>query len=147
MFFDLTATRDPLREGPLLLARAIHLRARRGGVLRVSAGRVWLTQSGRWDDLVLSHGERIRLAAGQDVVAEPWQSGNSARLSWCADQPLRPGDALRAVLARVLRGAVRGVDAFGARLAAWARNAEASARRAQGSMACGESMASSGALQ
>lgn len=147
MFFDLTATRDPLREGPLLLARAIHLRARRGGELHVSAGQVWLTQSSRWDDLVLSRGEHIRLAAGQDVVAEPWQAGNSARLTWCADQPSRPVDVLRAALARVLRGAAGGVDAFGARLAAWARSADASARRAQGSMACGESIASSGALQ
>lgn len=147
MLFDITVTRDPLREGPLLLARAIRLRARQGGELRVSTGRVWLTQNGRWDDLVLSPGDRVRLTAGQDVVAEPWRAGNSARLTWCADQPLRPVDVLRAALARALRGAARGVDAFGARLAAWARSAEASARRAQGSMACAESIASSGALQ
>lgn len=147
MLFDLTAARDPLRKGPLVVARAIHLRIRGGGELQVAAGRIWLTQNGRWDDLVLSRGERIRLAAGQDVVAEPWQAGNSAQLTWCADQPLRPVDVLRAALARALRGAARGVDAFGARLAAWARSAEASARRAQGSMACGESIASSGALQ
>ncbi len=118
---------DGLRGGPLLLHRAMRLRATRRGRLRVAAGRVWLTQDGRDEDFVLAPGEQIQLAAGQAIVAEPWTAGTSARLSWCADQSAPPLAGLRTALARALRGAARRADFVGERLSAWARKAEANA--------------------
>jgi Protein of unknown function (DUF2917) len=147
MFFDLTLGHDPLREGPVVLGRAVRLRARRAGRLRVAGGRVWLTRDGHADDLVLSVGDQIRIAAGEAFLAEPWDAGTTARLAWRDDQPVRRGAGLRFALARALRAGARRAEVLAARLSAWARNAEASASRAHGNMACGESMASSGALQ
>ena len=147
MFFDLTVGRDPFREGPVVLWRAVRLRARRAGRLGVAAGRVWLTRDGHADDLVLSDGDQIRLVAGEAFLAEPWDAGTTAQLTWRDDQPVRRGAGLRFAFARALRGTARRAEGVAARLSAWARNAEASASRAHGNMACGESMATSGALQ
>lgn len=108
----------------LPLAHASTLQAQAGGQLRVLAGPVWATLAGS-GDLVLAAGECLALRRGQAVVVEPWQRGHLAQLAW------QPAPAYG------LRG----------RLAAWARSAQAWARRSQGCMAAGESMASSGAVQ
>lgn len=139
-----------LRSGPWTLLGARRARVAASGCLQVTAGTVWLTRDGEPDDHVLASGQRIVLRAGDAVLVQPWHDGGAACLRWQADQPRRLGwravlplafvaDALRSA-AFVLRGAAE-------RLADWARTAEASASRAQGSMPCGESMASSGALQ
>lgn len=122
-------------------------RAVRAGALHVASGTVWLTRSGELDDHVLSAGASLRLAPGQRVWVQPWTEGERARLCWRVDQPPPRGARWRLPAARVLRGLAVVFVAAGARLADWARTAEARARRAQGCIAAGESIASSGALQ
>lgn len=139
----------------LHVAGALRLQARSAGWLRVQRGQIWLTRDGGGDDHVLDRGEQFWLQAGDGLVIEPWQSGDSAQLAWAlgseapAQRPvLRPavrresgaaGAALLA-LAAVLRGAA-------GRLLAAARSAEAMADRPQGSIRAGDSIASCGAAQ
>lgn len=146
MKVNLNGTRSKATGG-LSLHQATRLRSRVGGALRVEAGQVWLTRDGGIDDHVLGRGESIRLAAGEAAVVEPWRAGVEARLSWRADQPPRRR------LGLVLGGLALAVMRFFVGAAGWrwpaalARSAEASAILAHGSIACGESNASSGALQ
>lgn len=112
----------------------------RAGALRLVAGRAWVTLDDGQDHVLLAPGQALALPRGARVVAEAWQRTEGATLAW-QPQPRRGWRGLAAALAaRALRGAA------GA-LAAWARSAEAMARRSQGCMAAGESMASSGAVQ
>jgi Protein of unknown function (DUF2917) len=142
-------------DGALSARGARSLQTRRSGRLTVASGRVWLTRRGDLDDHVLSAGEALRLRADEQAVVEPWVDGTSVRLAWRGDQPrarvLRWADAVRAAMVGLRATALRGLgDALavsGERLLAWARNAEASASRAQGAISRGESSASSGALQ
>lgn len=136
-----------LREGAWLLDGVCQARAPSGGVVHVVSGTVWLTRSGEADDHVLHAGARLRLAPGQRVWVQPWTDGERARLGWRADQPRSRGARWRLPVAWAFRGLARVFAVAGLRLADWARTAEANARRAQGCMATGESMASSGALQ
>ena len=137
-----------LGDGALQACGVRLLRTRRPGRLVVKSGRAWITRQGDLDDHVLSPGEAVELRADEQVVVEPWDGGTSVRLAWCGAQRraalLRGLDGLRA---RVLRGVAAGSASAGERLLALARNAAASARRAQGSMPGVESSASSGALQ
>lgn len=129
-------------DGPLSACRARLLRSRRPGRLTVSAGRVWVTRSGDLDDHVLGAGQALAIRAHEQVVVEPWGEGG-ASLAWRTDQP-------RSLAARAfdaLAAARRGLSTVGAAWAALARSAAASAKRAQGSIARGESSASSGAVQ
>jgi hypothetical protein len=124
------------------------LRTRRPGRLVVKSGRAWITRQGDLDDHVLSAGEAMELHADEQLVVEPWEGGTQVRLSWCGTQRraalLRGAEALRG---GALRWVARWSAAAGDRLLALARNAAASASRAHGAMPCGESRASSGALQ
>lgn len=137
-----------LGEGALETCSARLLRTRRAGRLTVESGRAWITRRGDLDDHVLAAGEAVELGADEQVVVEPWVGGTPVQLAWHSAQRravlLRGADALRE---RVLRGVALGAAAAGERLLALARSAAASARRAQGVIACGESNASSGALQ
>ena len=136
-----------LQDGSWLLQGARQTRAPADGVLQVTCGQVWLTRSGEADDHVLRAGESMRLAPGQAVLVQPWTDGERARVSWRADQPRPRASRWRVPAARALRGLAVALTASGARLADWARTAEASAMRAQGCIALGESIASSGAVQ
>jgi len=124
------------------------LRTRRAGRLMVKSGRAWITRRGDFDDHVLSAGQAVDLRADEQVVVEPWEVGTPVRLAWSSAQRrvavLRAADALRGV---VLRRIARWAAGTGERLLVLARSAAASASRAQGAMPCGESSASSGALQ
>lgn len=104
-----------------------------GGELTVLRGRVWLTGHcgpGVDSDRVLSPGESLRLADAAGTVVESWRRGEGAVLRW---QP---------------RAQRRGLAGFaGAFFGALARNAASSARRAQGCISAGDSIASSGALK
>ncbi len=102
------------------------------GELTVLRGRVWLTGPCD-DDRVLAPGQSLRLDDAQAVVVEAWDRGQGAEMRW------QPGRAP----AQRLPG--RGFA--GAFFAALARSAASSARRAQGCMEAGDSMASSGALK
>lgn len=133
----------------LRLAGALALQARTGGWLQVQCGQVWITRSGDGLDHVLSAGQRLRLSRGERVVVEPWQAGQAARLAWGAGAagPQGAAGADQGWRAGGLRVLARGLRVAAGRLSAAARSAEARARRAQGSMAAGDSMASSGAVQ
>jgi Protein of unknown function (DUF2917) len=137
-----------LGDGALQACGVRLLRTRRPGRLVVKAGRAWITRQGDLDDHVLAAGEAVDLRADEQVVVEPWEGGTQVRLAWCGVQRraafLRGLDGLRA---RALRAVAGAASAVGERLLALARSAAASAKRAQGAMPCGESSASSGALQ
>jgi hypothetical protein len=123
------------------------------GEIAVVDGRVWLTRSGDAADHVLEAGQRWRTTAAQHVVIE--SEGQDATVRW---QPL-PQPFARRVFAgvggsaalRLLAGAagtlVVGLDRLRAGLDNLARSAAASANRAQGCMASGESMACGGTVQ
>jgi Protein of unknown function (DUF2917) len=139
----------PLRGDGALQACGVRLlRTRRPGRLVVKSGRAWITRRGDLDDHVLSAGDAMELHADEQIVVEPWEGGTPVRLSWCGAQRraafLRGAEALRG---DALRLVARWSAAAGERLLALARSAAASARRAHGAMPCGESSASSGALQ
>lgn len=124
------------------------------GVLKVVEGVVWLSRRGDIDDYVLRPGQEFRLETGDDAVMEPWRPGQTVRVDWQADpQHLRLRD-LRESLFAPARSALAALPAWtgltrlaGVGLAALARSAASSARRAQTSINAGESMASCGALK
>jgi hypothetical protein len=144
------------RTWPLSAGRAMALHASHACTLQVHSGCVWVTLDGPHTgaandsgDVFLNAGTTLRVPAGQRVVLEALHStdGDVAQLRWSRVAPaygvlgaLGFGGAL-AVLRGAALGAMRGALA-GARAARAASNAS----RAQGAMACGESMASSGAL-
>ena len=121
--------------------QAMHL-GRLGGELTGNA-RLWLTRGGDLGDHFVEPGERVRLAAGENAVIEPAQTGASATVRWSP----RRQSFVGALAAEPLRGLafVAGLAARG--FAALARSAAASASRAQGCISGGDSMASSGALK
>jgi hypothetical protein len=141
-------------DGVLSACRARLVRTRRAGRLTVAAGRAWVTRQGDLDDHVLAAGQQLALGADERVVIEPWDGRSAVRLAWSGDQRAGVLRALErlAAGARRLRAALLGataaiLDALGVRALAWARTAQARAKRAQGSIAGAESSASSGALQ
>lgn len=138
------------------------LHARHATELRVQEGCVWITLDGPHSgapndsgDVFLNAGSSLHVPAGRRLVIEALRTvgADAAHLSWsrvapaygflCAVAALGAFDAL-AVLA-VLRGAALGA-LRGALAGARAAKAASNASRAQGAMACGESIASSGAL-
>jgi hypothetical protein len=153
------------RTWQLSKGRAMTLHARHATELQVQGGCVWVTLDGphggapnNSGDVFLNAGSRLQVAAGRHLVIEAMDtaSGNAAQLSWNRVVPaygflgvvgevgalgaVRTFNAL-AILRGAALGALRGALA-GARAARAASNAS----RAQGAMACGESIASSGAL-
>ena len=138
----------------LAAGRAMSLRARHASELVVVGGRVWApldTQHGATaggsEDLILEAGAHLPLAAGQRVVLEPLRGPVGAQASVTLLRQTRsyPLPLLLRETGAVLRGAALGA-LRGALAGARAARAASSASRAQGAMACGESMASSGAL-
>jgi hypothetical protein len=127
------------------------LLGRNAGWLDVAAGRVWITRDGGGADHVLDAGDRLWLGRGERVLAEPWRASQPASLGWSSALPVLQAPRLRGAgvfgAAPALRAAAVLLRFGAARLLAAARSAEASASRAQGSIAAGDSIASSGALQ
>ncbi len=130
----------------LHLAGLLRLQARRTGWLQVAAGKVWITRKGDSADHVLAAGDGLWLGAGEQLLAEPWRTGEAADLRW-AQTPAAPVQRLARGRVGAWRAAARGLRAVAGRLAAAARSAEAMANRAQGSIRPGDSIASAGALQ
>lgn len=123
------------------------LKSRHVSELQVHSGCVWATLDGphtgaanECGDVFLSAGMHMHLPAGRRVVLEALHQadGAAAQLRW---GQAAPSYGLLAVVRGAALGALRGALA-GARAARAASNAS----RAQGAMACGESIASSGAL-
>jgi quercetin dioxygenase-like cupin family protein len=65
----------------LARGEVIALHGRRGQILQVSAGRVWLTQSGDPDDHFVAAGEQLALRRNDRVVIEGDSEG-PARVAW-----------------------------------------------------------------
>jgi hypothetical protein len=115
--------------------------------LLTRAGSVWATREGDLNDYVLGAGERMALTRGDRVAVGAFDAAQPAVWDW---QPMHAPRRYRRVrdaaalgldaAARVLRGAAEG-------LAALARSAAAMACRAQGSIRCGDSIASAGTVQ
>ncbi len=65
--------------------RAISLRAGSARLLQVRQGKMWVTRdataSMATEDVVLGCGESMRIAAGERIVLEPWDS-SGATYSW-----------------------------------------------------------------
>lgn len=120
--------------------------ASRSGWLTVDSGLVWLTAQGGGPDQVLEAGQRLWLPRGSQWLAEAWRVGEPAHLAWLQSAPAGAAQPRRGE-ARVWRLAAAALAWGAGRLALAARSADAMARRAQGCISAGDSMASSGALQ
>ncbi len=158
----------------LQAGRAMTLRPKANALLRITQGAAWVTLPSQPGDHFLRAGDSLRISASDRVVLEAWQVPATQSLyfdwdpvpmrvaaprpSYCAAvrQPLAD---LRAALVLGAGAAGRLATGFvawgfgsalalvlGTGLAARARTAHSSASAAQGRMASGESMASSGAL-
>jgi Protein of unknown function (DUF2917) len=111
------------------------------------AGSVWATRDGDLKDYVLDAGERLALARGDRVAVGAFDAAQPALWDW---QPMRPPQRYRLARDAVAFGfgtAARGLRGAADGLAALARSAAAMACRAQGSIRCGDSMASAGTVQ
>ena len=125
------------------------------GELTVIDGRVWLTRHGDRDDHVLEGGQRMALAGDDDVLLEAWDAAAGATVRWLpAAQGFRRGGFAAAArplaldwLARVAGRVALGLAALAPPFEATARRAASSARRAQGRICSGESMACGGTVQ
>ena len=128
---------------------------RLAGEFAVLSGRVWLTRQGDLDDHIIEAGERFVLERSDAVVIEPWTAGEATSIAWQAYPQRTRVEALpRGAAAFVLRGlaSLAMAAAFGLRRAefgfeALARSAAAMAKRAQGCMRAGDSIASAGTVQ
>ncbi len=111
------------------------------------AGRVWVTREGDLNDYVLDAGQRLALARGDRVAVGSWHEGQPALWDWTPMQPARPYRLLRDGAAAVFGFSARALRAAAGGLATLARSAAAIACRAQGSIRCGDSIASAGTVQ
>ena len=125
----------------------------RGGELSVVRGRVWVTREGDLDDHVLEAGQSMLLRSAAAVVVEQWRPAESAVIEWYP-RPSEPLAAPRGAAAYALRGVALAADAVArglrgveGRFEALARSAASMARRAQGCISAGDSMASAGTVQ
>ncbi|PXW97913.1 hypothetical protein C7444_1034 [Sphaerotilus hippei] len=126
----------------------MHLTSARGwrvehdGELRILGACAWVTRAGDAEDHVMAPGAVLPVRRGQWLTLEPWRPGQvvRARLLPRGTRPQWLRRAGRAVLAAVAGGLATG-------LLVLARRAASIARRAQGPICTGESMASSGALK
>lgn len=125
------------------------------GEITVKIGRVWITRRGDLDDHILAAGQRLALSPGDAAVVEAWRNDERAAISWRpAPQRLAFAVLPRAGVALGLRGVAVAADLAAAvlrraatGLSALARSAASMARRAQGCMSAGDSMASAGTVQ
>ena len=122
----------------------------RMGELSVLQGQVWLTRQGDLDDRILGPGDRVALRFADRAVVESWSRDQAALVQWhpierAAGAQLRAG-GLRG-LAFLAGGVAFALARAEAGFAALARSAASSARRAQGCINAGDSMASSGAVK
>ena len=121
---------------------------RLAGEFAVKSGRVWLTRRGDTDDHVIEAGQRIVLEPSDAVVIEPLQAGERTLVQWRPVAQARPVEAFAfGRVARFAGAAAAGLRRVEAGLDALARKAAAMARRAQGCICAGDSIASAGTVQ
>ena len=116
------------------------------GEVAVLKGRVWVTRESDLGDHVIEAGSRFVVCPKDVAVIEAWARGEGVSLAWTPRRQVPPLEALvrgfAAAGAAVLAAGLRfgGLDAL-------ARKAASMARRAQGCICAGESMASAGTVQ
>ncbi len=163
-------TAQPCGSFALHAGRAMTLQPLRGAMLRITQGRAWITLSSQPGDYFLRTGDSLRVRANDRMVMEAWpvpakSTAASPSLYFDWDPvPMRQAAPLHLAVrgnwappaarqpapsAAVAQALVDLRTALGLAtgLAARARSAHSSASAAQGRMASGESMASSGALK
>lgn len=145
-----------LESRPALLPWGEPLRIDNGaGEIAVKSGRVWITRSGDLDDHILAAGERMAVFPGDAAVVEAWRQGERAAIVWRPERQSRAFGLLpRAAVALGFRCVAAAADFSAAvlrraatGLSALARSAASIARRAQGCMSAGDSIASAGTVQ
>ncbi len=124
-----------------------HLRVTGAAWLTAREGLVWVTRLGHLDDHVLQAGERLVLVPGEQVTVSALRAGQVALWDWTLAPPHLAQRRLRAATATGFAFAARVLERAAAGLAALARSAASMARRAQGCISCGDSMASAGTVQ
>jgi len=142
--FQLAAAADTGRGELLRIDPSEAMRLDRlGGELTVVSGRIWLTRDGDLGDHFIEPGQTVRLGIDEQAVVESARTGEPVALRW---NPRRQSLA-GALLAAPLRGLALLTGLLASGFAALARSAAASARRAQGCINGGDSIASCGALK
>jgi hypothetical protein len=137
------------RAGTFLLTsgHAMSLKPRHSSLLRINCGTAWVTVQRTGQDHVLRADEQLHIERGDHVVIESLHAGH-VKLDWqtvpcglslAAQTRLQALRDLRGAAVLLTRGLAGGFKAL-------ALTAHSSASRAQGRMASGESMASSGAV-
>lgn len=123
------------------------LKPQQTSMLRINCGTAWVTLARTGHDHMLQAGEHLSVQRGDHVVIESLHAGH-VKLDWqiapcsltlAAQARLQAFRDLRGAAALLTRGLAGGFKAL-------ALTAHSSASRAQGRMASGESMASSGAV-
>ena len=126
---------------------AMSLKPQQRSLLRINCGMAWVTVQRTGQDHVLRADAQLQLERGDHVVIESLHAG-PVKLDWqtvpcalsvAAQARLQALRDLRGAAALLARGLAGGFKAL-------ALTAHSSASRAQGRMASGESMASSGAV-
>jgi Protein of unknown function (DUF2917) len=137
------------RAGTFLLTsgHAMSLKPQQTSMLRINCGTAWVTLARTGQDHMLRAGEQLIALRGDHVVVESLHAGH-VKLDWqaapcglslAAQAGLQALRDLRGAAALLTRGLAGGFKAL-------ALTAHSNASRAQGRMASGESMASSGAV-
>jgi hypothetical protein len=113
--------------------RPMAITPRTAGLLKVTSGRLWLTQTGGTGDWILQTGESHRLAAGQLAVLEDWGDAVPASFDWLPDEAGAQALDLDVGFRWLADGAEQMAGRLG-RIAAWARarGAASSAMRPEG---------------
>jgi hypothetical protein len=124
-----------------------HLLVTEPAWLTALGGRLWVTRDGDPNDYVLEPGQRIAVGRGDQVTVGAWQDGESAQWTWTPAAKLARYGFLRAVVALAFGAAARALRGAADGFAALARRAASIARRAQGCISCGDSIASAGTVQ
>lgn len=126
----------------------------RAGELAVVRGRVWITREGDLDDHVLDAGQSLLLRSASAVVVGQWRASESAVVEWYPRPAQALAQAPRSIAAYALRGlalaadaVARGLRGAAGRFAALARSAASMAKRTQGCISAGDSIASAGTVQ
>lgn len=115
--------------------------------LLATGGRLWVTRAGDPADHVLAPGERLPVRRGDRLWLGGWDSGGWATWRWEPRPESGWGQRLRRRVVSGLAGlAARLLRAAAGGLAALARRAADIARRAQGCISAGDSIASAGTV-
>jgi hypothetical protein len=150
---ELMSSSAPRAAGQRLLAGQALRVSPWPGELSVVDGRIWMTRRGDSEDYFLEPGQKLHFTGAEGAVIEA--DAPAASLHWEPSTQVPPRAPFFAaarvgtlrLLAGLAGGMALGLDAARLRLEALARDAASRAKRAQGCISMGDSMACAGALQ